>query len=83
MNPEWIGLIAALLTTLAYIPQVIKVVRHRDTCSISLGMYAILSLGIAFWCWYGVLIGSPSVIWANGITLVMSLFILVMKIRYG
>jgi len=83
MNPEIMGYLAAFLTTAAYIPQLIKVLRHRNTQSISLGMYAILTLGIAAWFAYGVLIGSPSVMLANGLTFVMSLTILITKIRCG
>ena len=83
MNPEIIGGIAAVLTTAAYMPQVVKVARHRHTQSISLGMYCLLSCGIAGWLIYGIMLNSPSLIWANGLSLVMVLFILGMKIRCG
>lgn len=83
MNPEIIGYIAAALTTAAYIPQVVKVFRHKHTTSISLGMYSILACGIAAWFAYGVMIGSPSIMLANGITFVLALAILVMKLRHG
>ncbi len=83
MNPEIIGYIAAIFTTAAYIPQTIKVIREKNTKSLSLGMYLMISSGIAMWLIYGVIIESPSIILANGITLVMSLFILIMKIRHG
>ncbi len=83
MNPEWIGFLAALLTTIAYIPQTVKVIKTRDTRSISLGMYATISCGIFRWLVYGVLIGSASLIVCNGLTLVMALVILVMKLRHG
>jgi MtN3 and saliva related transmembrane protein len=83
MNPEWIGSLAAIFTTAAYIPQLIKVMRHKHTQSISLGMYVLISCGIACWLVYGLMIGSFSVIVANGVTLVMALVILAMKIRHG
>jgi len=83
MNPEWVGYLAAFLTTAAYIPQVAKVVRHRHTQSISLGMYSILTCGIAAWFVYGILINSPSIMLANGVTFVLALFILWMKLRHG
>lgn len=83
MNPEIIGSIAAILTTAAYVPQAVKVLRHKHTTSISLGMYSILSCGIAAWFVYGLMIGSPSIIWANGITFVLAVLILLMKIRHG
>jgi len=83
MNPEIIGYLAAILTTAAYVPQMVKVLRHRHTQSISLGMYAILSGGIAAWFVYGLMINSPSIIFANGVTFGMVLIILAMKIRHG
>jgi len=83
MNPEFIGTIAATLTTAAYIPQTIKVLREKHTKSISLGMYVMITLGIAMWLVYGLMIESPSLIIANGLTLAMSCMILFMKIKYG
>ena len=83
MNPEIIGYVAAILTIAAYIPQTIKVLREKNTKSLSLGMYLMISSGIAMWLIYGIIIESPSLILANAITLVMSLFILIMKIRHG
>jgi len=83
MNPEFIGTIAATLTTAAYIPQTIKVLREKHTKSISLGMYVMITLGIAMWLVYGLMIESPSLIIANGLTLVMSVVILLMKLRHG
>ena len=83
MNPEIIGSIAGVLTTSAYVPQVIKVLRERHTTSLSLLMYSMITVGGALWCFYGVLIGSLSVIIANGIGLGLSLIILIMKIRHG
>ena len=83
MNPEIIGFLAAILTTAAYFPQMVKVLRHKHTQSLSLGMYSMITTGIAFWFVYGIMIDSPSVIWANGITFVMAAIILFMKLRHG
>ena len=83
MNPEIIGYIAAILTTAAYIPQTIKVFREKNTKSLSLGMYLMITSGIAMWLIYGMIIDSPSLIFANAITLVMAGSILFMKIRHG
>ncbi len=83
MNPEIIGTIAAFLTTVAYIPQVIKVLKHKDTKSISLGMYVMITSGLAAWLLYGILIHSPSLIIANAITVFLALVILIMKIKHG
>jgi MtN3 and saliva related transmembrane protein len=83
MNPEIIGGIAAILTTAAYIPQSIKVFREKNTKSLSLGMYIMITSGIAMWLIYGIMIDSPSVIIANAVTLVLAGAILFMKIRHG
>lgn len=82
-NPELIGSVAGILTTVAYVPQVIKVWRHKNTTSLSLIMYIMLTTGIGLWTVYGVYIDSPSLIWANGICFIMALYILLMKIKHG
>ncbi|PKO24787.1 MAG: hypothetical protein CVU35_07530 [Betaproteobacteria bacterium HGW-Betaproteobacteria-8] len=76
-----IGFIAATLTTIAFIPQVIKVWRTRSTRDVSIGMYALFTTGVASWFCYGLLIGSWPVIVANAITLVLAGLVLIMKIR--
>jgi MtN3 and saliva related transmembrane protein len=65
------------------VPQVLQVVRSRDTKSISLLMYMMYSAGVALWIYFGVLIGSLSVIVCNVVTLALALVILGMKIRLG
>jgi len=80
---EWIGSIAATLTTTAFIPQAWQVWRTRHTKDISLGMYAIFTSGVALWAVYGLLIDSWPVIVANCVTLVLAGAVLVMKIRFG
>ena len=77
-----IGFMAATLTTVAFIPQVIKVLHTRSARDVSVGMYALFTAGVALWLGYGLLIGSWPVIVANGITLVLAGAVLVMKIRF-
>ena len=72
----FIGFIAAALTTLSFLPQVVKVLRSKDTSGLSLLMYGIFSLGVALWTLYGVLTWSLPIILANGVTLLLSLTIL-------
>ena len=81
MHVEIIGYIGALLTTAAFFPQTWKVIRTRDTHSISLAMYVLFTAGICFWLVYGVLIESIPLLIANTITLVLSSVILVMKMK--
>lgn len=77
-----IGFMAATLTTVAFIPQVIKVLHTRSARDVSVGMYALFTAGVALWLGYGLLIGSWPVIAANGITLILAGAVLVMKIRF-
>ena len=79
----WIGTLAALLTTASFVPQALKVLRERKTEGISLGMYVLFCSGVFLWCIYGVLIGSPPVWLANGVTLVLAGLVLAVKIRLG
>lgn len=80
---ESIGMVAGLLTTLSFIPQAQRVWATRSTKDISLAMYLAFTCGVLLWVVYGFLIGSPSVMLANIVTLVLALFILVMKLRHG
>lgn len=83
MNLEWLGYAAAVLTTLAFVPQAVKTIRSRDTSGISLGMYVIFTLGIGFWFLYGLALGSWPMILANITTFLLALVILVLKLRHG
>ena len=83
MNMEWIGYVAATLTTVAFVPQAIKTIRSRDTSGISLGMYVVFTLGIACWFGYGIVLQSWPMIVSNIITFALSMTILVMKLRHG
>jgi MtN3 and saliva related transmembrane protein len=78
-----IGFAAAFFTTVAYIPQVLRIWRTRSTADISLGMFVVMTIGVVLWLIYGIMLGSAPVIAANGITLVLSTTILVLKLRGG
>lgn len=80
---EWLGSIAAILTTASFVPQAIKVIRERQTAGISLSMYVLFTIGVALWFIYGLVIGRYPIYLANGITLALSSVVLVMKIRLG
>ena len=77
-----IGLIAAACTTFSYIPQAIKTIKTKDTKSISLLMYWIMTVGIVLWLSYGVLKNDLPIIIANTITLLFAGIILILKIKY-
>jgi MtN3 and saliva related transmembrane protein len=80
---NWVGYIAAVLTTAAFLPQVLKTLRTRETRHISLGMYILFCTGVSLWLLYGVLIHEPPVILANLATLILAGTILLMKLKNG
>jgi MtN3 and saliva related transmembrane protein len=76
-----IGAIAAVCTTVAFVPQVIKSWRTRDLSGISLPMYTIFTLGVILWLVYGLLIGDWPVIIANAITALLAGVVLLLKLK--
>ena len=78
---EIIGLIAAICTTFAFIPQVIKVWKTKQTKDLSLRMYSIMFIGILLWLVYGIRIDSLSIILANVVTATLVGTILVYVIK--
>ena len=78
---EIIGLIAAVCTTFAFIPQVMKVWKTKQTKDLSLRMYSIMFIGIILWLVYGIRIDSLSIIMANVVTATLVGTILVYIIK--
>lgn len=78
-----IGLFAATCTTISFIPQVIQIIKTKETKGISLIMYIIFTTGIACWLGYGILLKDIPIIAANTVTLVLATTILVFKIKHG
>jgi MtN3 and saliva related transmembrane protein len=79
---QWLGILAGVLTTVSFLPQVMKTWKSRSAKDLSLGMFLIFSLGIALWLVYGILINDLPVILANMVTLVLSLTLLFFKFRF-
>jgi MtN3 and saliva related transmembrane protein len=77
-----LGLIAATLTTGAFLPQAVKTIKTKHTEDLSLGMYSILTLGIFLWLLYGIFIEDLPIILANGITLAFCVIILSLIMKY-
>lgn len=77
-----IGYVAATCTTLSFLPQLLRVVKLRSARDISLGMFLIFSVGTALWLTYGLLSHSKPVAVANAVTFLLSVSILLMKLRY-
>jgi MtN3 and saliva related transmembrane protein len=80
---DFIGLVAGALTTIAFIPQLLKIYASKSGKDVSARMFVIFSLGVALWLAYGILIGSLPVIIANTVTLALSLAIMGLKVRYA
>ena len=74
--------VAAICTTVSFLPQVFKVHRTRHTKDLSLPMYVLFSFGVLLWACYGVVTQSWPMIIANIVTLLLSLYILTMKLKY-
>ncbi len=79
---EWIGFVAAALTTGAFLPQTFKVWKNKSAKDLSLSMYVAMLLGITLWLIYGISIDSPSMITANSVTLVLVISILYFKLKF-
>ncbi len=81
--PDLLGYVAGILTTVAFLPQVIKTFRTRSTKDISLLMWVLLFTGVLCWLVYGFLLRSGPVIVANGVTLVLVGAVLALKLKNG
>ena len=79
---DFIGYLAATCTTLSFLPQLIRVVRLRSARDISLGMFLIFSVGTALWLPDGLLSHEATVAVADAVTLVLSISILILKLRF-
>lgn len=80
---EAIGLMAGVLTTLSFLPQVRQTWRTKSTKDISLPMFLSFCTGVLLWLVYGMMIHSLPVMLANGVTFVLSGAILIMKLKWG
>ena len=80
---DLIGYVAAILTTTAFMPQLLHTWRTRSVADVSLGMYLAFTTGVGLWLVYGVLENAWPLILANTLTFAQVLAILWMKLRYG
>lgn len=80
LSSEVVGYIAAFFTTFSFAPQAFLTLRTRDTSALSLGMYSMFVTGVAIWLVYGALKADWIIVMANGLTLMLAMPILGMKI---
>jgi len=78
---EYIGFLAGALTTASFVPQVLKAWRTRSVADFSLGMLLMFNAGILLWLIYGLATGALPVTIANAVTLALTVFLLVLKLR--
>lgn len=82
---DWtlIGLLAGMLTTLAFVPQIIKGWRSKSLTDVSFIMLFMICLGLAMWLVYGLLENDLPIILWNAVALTLNMFLLALKIVYG
>ncbi|MFA6321447.1 MAG: SemiSWEET transporter [Candidatus Omnitrophota bacterium] len=78
-----LGMAAGTLTTIAFIPQVVRIYKMKDAKELSLATFSLFSLGVFLWLVYGIIIMEWPIILANGITLILICMIIAMKIKYS
>ena len=76
-----IGFIAGVLTTFAFVPQVVKSWRTRSAGDFSMTMLVAFTSGVGLWLVYGIILREPPIILANAVTLVLALMLLWMKLK--
>jgi len=81
IHPDLLGGVAAVLTTIAFVPQVMKSWRSGSTRDVSLGMFVIFTTGLSLWLAYGFIIESRPIIVANIVTLALTGIIIALKLR--
>ena len=82
---DWVkivGYLAAAATTIAFLPQAFHTIKTKDTKGISLGMYLVFTFGVIMWLLYGIFRKDVPIISANTVTLMLTIIILVYKLKY-
>ena len=79
---DLVGYAAAILTTVAFVPQALKSWRTRDLSGVSLTMYSLFTLGVALWLAYGIILGAWPISVANVVTLALAGMVLALKILH-
>jgi len=77
-----IGLLACFLTTGAFLPQIIKTIKTKETKDISLSMYIIYIIGVLVWFVYGFMIGESAILVGNTFSFLFGMIMLIMKLKY-
>jgi len=79
----YLGFVAGMLTTIAFLPQVVKSWKTKRTDDVSVVMYVVLVIGVFLWLIYGLMIRDLPLILANLVAFIFTFFVLMLKIKYG
>jgi MtN3 and saliva related transmembrane protein len=82
MIVTFLGFLAGTLTTISFLPQVIKTWKSKSAKDVSLEMFLIFCSGVFLWIVYGILVGDIPVIIANFVTFILASTILWLKLKY-
>ena len=79
---DLVGMVAGACTTIAFLPQLSKIIKTKHARDISLGMYVVFTTGVFLWLIYGIFLEKPPIILANSLTLIFCLTTITIKIKY-
>ncbi len=77
-----LGYISATLTTIAFLPQIIKTVQTKSAKDVSMGMFVLFTIGVFLWIIYGILTRTYPVLIANAVIFCLALSQIILKIKY-
>lgn len=77
-----LGLLAGTITSITFLPQVIKVWKSRSAKDLSLIMLLLLMVGVSLWLAYGLVLGDAAIIYTNSMVFLMSSILLFFKLKY-
>lgn len=80
---ELLGLVAGLFGTFASAPQAIKIIRTRQARDVSLTMFLMALTGAVLWAAYGWLQQAPSIVFWNGVAILMFASIIALKLHHS
>jgi MtN3 and saliva related transmembrane protein len=83
MNVEILGLAAGTISSITFLPQVIKIWQTKSAKDLSIPMLLLLVLGVSMWLAYGIIIKNTPVIYTNSMVLFMSFIMLFFKFKYN
>jgi MtN3 and saliva related transmembrane protein len=83
MNSEsLVGISASVFTAISLMPQIVKVLKERESESVSLGMLAVLFCGLALWIYYGILKNDFIIIISNAVSMTLNIILSVLSLKY-